>query len=260
MANPSQPSEMMLSALRDRGLQSADTALILGSGYGWFTELLEQRISIPYSQIPGMPESTVAGHSGHLDMGTFQDRNVLVFSGRFHHYEGYPYEQVTLPVRLAHQMGCRDLVITNAAGGIREGMRVGDLMLIRDVLRLHQVGLWTPEPTQMKEPDEGLFIKARTLGLPIHFGTYLYVKGPSYETPAEIRAFRKMGADAVGMSTVPEITEAARLGMPFTAFSLITNAAAGMTEEKLDHSDISQVGRTSQANVEALLRLILQMM
>lgn len=251
------PSDDMLDMLGRKGIGTPETALILGSGYAWFTDLLEDRIRLPYAEVPDMPASTVAGHSGHLDVGVFQGQRLLVFSGRFHHYEGYPFEQVTLPVRLAHRLGCRSLIITNAAGGIREGMNVGDLMLIRDILRTHPVGLPASQPFRMPALDQTFFKKAKQAGLPIHEGTYLYVKGPSYETPAEIRAFRTMGADAVGMSTVPEITEAVRLGLPFTAFSLITNAAAGMTEEKLDHSDISQVGRSSQRDVESLIRLIL---
>lgn len=268
-----------------------DAALVLGSGYSWFTDLLEDRITLPYADIPGMPSSTVAGHSGELIAGTlpaaalssaplsaaarssspadatFPARRLLVFSGRFHHYEGHPYPATTLPVRLARALGASRLVLTNAAGGIREEFQVGDLMLIDSCIRpwhpLHGAG--SPEAripfSLAAHPDsqdlDELFQTARSRGVPVHRGTYLYVKGPSYETPAEIRAFRALGADAVGMSTVPELAEAARLALPAVAFSLITNPAAGISLTKLDHHDISAVGARSRGHVESFLRLLL---
>lgn len=253
-----------LSFLRDKGIQNPDAALILGSGYQWFTECLTNSISVPYNTIPDMPQTTILGHSGTLFQGQLGSKTLLVFSGRFHHYEGYSFEQTTLPVRLAKGLGAEELWITNAAGGIHPDFRVGTLMLIESVLRLQQrVGEPHPLPfsfpeTSLQQRISELFEKASEKGIPLTKGTYIYVKGPSYETPAEIRAFRKMGADAVGMSTVPELTEAARLRLPAIAISLITNAAAGLNDEKLAHEDIADVSRCSKESIEALFNLIFE--
>lgn len=251
-----------ISYLESQGFENPDAALILGSGYQWFTESLSHAVSIPYEDIPGMPLTTILGHSGHLIRGEMGSKRLLVFSGRFHHYEGYTYEQAVTPVNLAKALGAKELWITNAAGGIRPDFQVGTLMLIESVLRLQQrVGVTHLLPFSFPEREtqvriEDLMVQASKNGIPITKGTYIYVKGPSYETPAEIRAFREMGADAVGMSTVPELTEAARLGLPALAISLITNAAAGLNDEKLAHEDIAEVSRRSKASIEALFRLI----
>jgi purine-nucleoside phosphorylase len=255
---------MALSYLKEQGIQNTDAALILGSGYQWFTDCLTNSIRIPYQEIPGMPQTTILGHSGTLFQGQLGKKMLLVFSGRFHHYEGYSFEQTTLPVRLAKGLGAKELWITNAAGGIHPDFRVGTLMLIESILRLQQrVGEPHPSPfsfpeTSLQQRISQLLEKASQKGIPLTKGTYIYVKGPSYETPAEIRAFRKMGADAVGMSTVPELTEAARLNLPATAISLITNAAAGLNDEKLAHEDIADVSRRSKESIETLFNLIFE--
>lgn len=253
-----------ISYLVDKGIQQPDAALILGSGYQWFTDCLTNSISIPYQEIPGMPQTTILGHSGTLFQGQLGSKTLLVFSGRFHHYEGYSFEQTTIPVRLAKGLGVKELWITNAAGGIHPDFRIGTLMLIESILRLQQrVG--EPYRTPFSFPEHILservseiLQKAASKGIPLTKGTYIYVKGPSYETPAEIRAFRMMGADAVGMSTVPELTEAARVNLPAIAISLITNAAAGLNDEKLAHEDIADVSRNSRESIEALFRLIFE--
>ncbi len=250
--------------LVDKGIEAPDAALILGSGYQWFTEGLSNTISIPYTDIPGMPKTTILGHSGTLIMGEMGTKRLLAFSGRFHHYEGYSVEQTVIPVQLAKALGAKELWITNAAGGIRTDFHVGTLMLIESILRLQQqVGVVHPLPYASPEPEtrariDQLMQQASKKKIPLTRGTYIYVKGPSYETPAEIRAFRTMGADAVGMSTVPELTEAARIGLPAIAVSLITNAAAGLNEEKLAHEDIAEVSRRSRESIEALFRMIFE--
>lgn len=262
----------LIDRLRATGFLQPDAAIVLGSGYGWFTDRMEETLSIPYGDLPGLPSATIKGHAGVLVQGRLEGRRILVFSGRFHHYEGYPYEHVSLPVRIAADLGAKRLILTNAAGGIRASFRVGDLMWIRSVIRLnHAVGTTARDTFRMPEhggqggieehgmlADPGsLTERAARAGIRLESGTYLYVKGPSYETPAEIRAFRMMGADAVGMSTVPELAEAARLGLPVTAFSLITNAASGMGDEKLSHEDIASVAARSRRDVEGLIRMLL---
>jgi purine-nucleoside phosphorylase len=260
----------LIDLLRARGFQRPDAAIVLGSGYSWFTERMEETLSVPYGELPGLPSATIKGHAGVLVQGRMEGRRILVFSGRFHHYEGYPYEHVTLPVRIAADLGAERLILTNAAGGIRESFRVGDLMWIQSLIRLNHAAGTTARDT-FRMPEHGGFgldqpggqggqemaVRAARAGIRLETGTYLYVKGPSYETPAEIRAFRMMGADAVGMSTVPELAEAGRLGLPVMAFSLITNAAAGMGDEKLSHEDIASVAARSRQNVEGLIRMLL---
>lgn len=223
--------------------ESIDAAVILGSGLGSFGDEIENPTTIPYSSIPEFPQSTVEGHSGSLIFGSIGSKTVLAFSGRFHFYEGYGFDKTVLPVQLASAFNVDTLIISNAAGGINLDFRVGDLMIINSIL--------SPAKELPSFENSGInqILKANaaevksvadSLNIPIKQGSYLYVTGPNYETKSEIHAFRFLGGDAVGMSTAPELIEAAKLGTKAVAISLITNAAAGITGEVLDHAEVKE--------------------
>lgn len=243
--------------LLEQGLpESIDTAVILGSGLGSFADEIQNSTIIPYSEIPGFPQSTVEGHSGSLIFGNIEGKTVLAFSGRFHFYEGYGFDKTVLPVQLANAFNVEKLIISNAAGGINLDFRVGDLMIIDSILspakELDHIdssnisAILSTQSVQVKKI-------ARSLNIDTQQGSYLYVTGPNYETKAEIHAFRSLGGDAVGMSTAPELIEAARLGTKAVAISLITNAAAGITDEKLDHAEVKDA---ADAKKEVFARLV----
>jgi purine-nucleoside phosphorylase len=223
--------------------EQIDSAVILGSGLGSFGDEIENADSITYGDIPSFPQSTVEGHSGSLIVGEIEGKTVLAFSGRFHHYEGHDFSKTVLPVQLAKAFGVNKLIISNAAGGINLRYRVGDLMIIDSILKQYfmvsEPALHTWDSNFEKYARQVKKI-ARDLGIETQMGSYLFCKGPHYESKAEIRAFRKMGADAVGMSTAPELTEAAKLGVKAAAISLITNAAAGVIDQKLDHAEVKE--------------------
>lgn len=223
--------------------ETIDAAVILGSGLGDFGNHIENAKIIPYSDIPGFPQSTVVGHSGSLIFGSVSGKSVMAFSGRFHFYEGYPFSKTVIPVQLAKVFEVTKLIISNAAGGINLDFRVGDLMVIERIMHPHieidieQTESW---PEELKTNSERVIEIANSTNVPVKKGTYLYVTGPNYETKAEIRAFRGLGGDAVGMSTAPELMEAYRIGVKAVAVSLITNAAAGVTDQKLDHAEVKE--------------------
>lgn len=232
------------SFLEEKGFPlKIDAAVILGSGLGTFGDHIENATTIPYASIPDFPQSTVEGHSGSLIFGNVEGRSVLAFSGRFHHYEGHAFAKTVLPVQLSKAFEVEKLIISNAAGGINLRYRVGDLMIIDSIIKQNMM---VSEPAiNTWNSDLGTYARrvkaiARELSIETQMGTYLFVKGPNYESKAEIRAFRAMGGDAVGMSTAPELTEAAKLGVETAAISLITNAAAGVTDQKLDHSEVKE--------------------
>ncbi|MEX0608517.1 MAG: purine-nucleoside phosphorylase [Balneolaceae bacterium] len=243
--------------LVDQGVSpSIDSAIILGSGLGGFGERIENAKTIPYSRIPFFPKPTVEGHSGALIFGDVENKSVIAFSGRFHHYEGHSFAKTVLPVQLAKAFDVEKLIISNAAGGINLRYKVGDLMIIDSFIKQYMM---VSEPasynwrSDLEQSAEEVQEIASGLGIETKTGTYLYVKGPNYESKAEIHAFRKMGGDAVGMSTVPELIEAARLEIKTAAVSLITNAAAGVTKDKLDHAEVKRAGEEKK---EVFARLV----
>lgn len=250
-----------LSWLRDRGLEGPFRAgVILGSGLGDFAGRLEESTSVSYREIPHFPATSVAGHAGELVAGRISGHRVVAFGGRFHHYEGFSFEQAALPVYLASALPCRKLIISNAAGAVNTNYLVGDLMVVEDLIRQNM--RITP-PSRRHRYDqyphaETAFRLARDLGLPVHKGTYIYVKGPNYETAAEIRAFRRMGADAVGMSTAPELFEASRLGLPAVAVSLISNMATGVTGQRLDHGEVKQAAGKRREEFARLVKCLIE--
>lgn len=239
---------------------SFEAAVILGSGLGNFTSTIKDRQSVAYSNIPHFPKPSVKGHSGNLIYGTIDGKNILAFSGRFHHYEGFTFDQSVLPVLIAKALNAKKLIISNAAGGINPDFRAGDIMIIDSTIRLNN-----PVSPKSQIPARfnpfNLSTKAEDLTkrfeFPIRSGNYLYAKGPNYETKAEIRAFQKMGADAVGMSTVPELFEAARCELNCVAVSLITNMAAGIEKKKLDHAEVKQAAKLNEEKFERFIRMLI---
>ncbi len=242
-----------------------EVALILGSGLGDLADAVEDATAIATTDVPHYPRSTVAGHRGRLVFGRLEGRRVVFVQGRAHLYEGHSLESTTFPVRLVHTLGARRLLVTNAAGGIHRGLRPGTLMLISDHLNM-VLRSAISECTNVRRPahsydpawlDDAERV-ALDLGIRTQRGVYLWSQGPSYETKAEIDAFRFIGADAVGMSTVPEVTQAVALEMAVLGISSITNQAAGLSQERLSHEDVLRVGRTVRADLEALVRGVLR--
>lgn len=240
-----------------------DAAVILGSGLGGFGAEIENARSIPYSRIPGFPQSTVAGHSGSLIFGQVSGKIVMAFSGRFHYYEGYPFSTTVIPVQLASAFGVDALIISNAAGGINLGYSVGDLMVIDHVMHPYvEISIECPDGwlESLKAQASRARVIASNIGISTKKGTYLYVTGPNYETKSEIHAFRHLGGDAVGMSTAPELMEAYRLGLNAVAISLITNAAAGVTDQKLDHAEVKEAAELKKDEFAHLVKNLIQVL
>jgi purine-nucleoside phosphorylase len=257
------------AAVRARTTLRPSIGLVLGSGLGAFADALEEAVAVPYPEIPHFPVSTVAGHAGALVVGRSRGVPAAVLRGRVHFYEGYRLDEVVFPVRVLGRLGVKTLVLTNAAGAINAGFAPGDLMVIEDHVNLLGNPLLGPNeealgprfPDMSEAYDRGLRDAAeaacRAAGVRCHRGVYVSIPGPSYETPAEIRMFRAMGADAVGMSTVPEVIAARHMGMRVAGLSCITNLAAGVSEHELDHRDVLATGeRVRAALLEVLARLV----
>jgi purine-nucleoside phosphorylase len=241
--------------------------LILGSGLGVLAELIEKPIIIDYSKIPHFPVSTVEGHAGELVVGQIQGKQVLIMKGRFHAYEGYGVETVSFPVRVMKELGVQTLIVTNAAGGINTSYEVGDLMVIQDHLNLtYRNPLIGPNDNQLgvRFPDmsEAYSRRLRKLAhevaesqaFSLREGVYAGLLGPTYETPAEIRMLRTLGADAVGMSTVPEVIVARHAGIEVLGFSCISNMAAGILDQPLSHAEVME---TTEKVKPKFLKLVL---
>jgi purine-nucleoside phosphorylase len=243
---------------------------VLGSGLGPLADHVERAVRIPYRDIPGFPEAGVAGHEGALVGGTLAGTDVVAQSGRFHFYEGHAAPVVTLPVRVFARLGVEAVVLTNAAGGIRPTFRPGTLMLIADHINLMwRLPLAGPPARgeerfpDMSDPyDAGLrrlaAEAARASHVPLDEGVYAAVLGPQYETPAEIRMLQRLGADAVGMSTVPEVIAARAAGIRCLALSTITNAAAGLAGPPLTHSEVLDAGRRAAESLVTVIRGVLR--
>lgn len=244
--------------LVDNGIpEENEAAVILGSGLGGFTSAIKNTNVIPYSEIPGFPQTSVMGHSGELISGEVAGRAIIAFSGRFHHYEGHAFSKTVLPVHLAKVLKVNKLIISNAAGAINTRFNVGDLMVIDDVLRpFHSISA-KPLSKVFKYSQYDIAIRVRkigtSIGLDLQRGTYLFATGPNYETKAEIRAFRFLGADVVGMSTVPELVEASRLNLSAAAISMVTNMATGVHAGKLDHSEVKITAESRQYDFSRLV-------
>jgi purine-nucleoside phosphorylase len=233
-------------------------AIVLGTGFDFDLQGLRHPTRVPYSKIPGFPPVSVPGHRGELVIGTWKGSDVIVLQGRAHFYEGYLMSAVTFAVRALAAFGIRDLLLTNAAGGINPQLQVGDFMVFKDHINLMGANplaatLFPGLPrfvdlTSTYDPTLSRLLQraARASGARLRSGTYLAVSGPSYETPAEIRAFRKLGADAVGMSTVPEAIVARQCGLRVAALSCITNRAAGLSKTPLSHNEVLESASESK--------------
>lgn len=247
-----------------------NTLVILGSGLASFAEKLDQSININYSEIPYLPQTTVVGHIGKMVLGLCQTIPLAVMAGRFHYYEGYSMEEVTFPIRMAKFLGIKNLIVTNASGGLNPDFKAGDLMIIDDHINLlganplrghndSRFGERFPDMTEVYfKPFRELTEKeGRALNLPIQRGVYTALAGPNYETPAEVRMLRILGTDAVGMSTVPEALVARHMGIRVLGISCIANLAAGMTDSTLDHKEVLDTSaQVSKKFIELLENLI----
>jgi purine-nucleoside phosphorylase len=245
-------------------------AVVLGSGLGAFADELMGAIAIPYARIPGFPRSTAVGHAGRLVIGTADGVPVAAMQGRVHLYEGYSAHEVTFPMRVLGRMGIRATVLTNAAGGINTTYQQGALVALRDHINLQganplvgpneeRFGPRFPDMTRAYSPRfrELALEEARRLGLDLHEGVYAALLGPSYETPAEIRYLRAIGADLVGMSTVSETIVARHMQIEVLAISCVTNMAAGILDQPIDHAEVLATGERVKGHLIALLRAVL---
>ena len=244
--------------------------MVLGSGLGDFADTLEDATSIPFSRIPNFPTPTVPGHTGALVFGKKQGRDVVVLQGRIHYYEGLPLQELTLPIRVLAALGIETLVLTNACGGVNLNFHPGDLMLIADHINfsganpliganLDSFGPRFPDCSDIYTASLRAAIKekAAEAGIALQEGVYAMYSGPNYETPAEIRMFRVLGSDVVGMSTVPEALVAAHCGIKVVGISCITNMAAGVLPQKLNHAEVIEVAALVHDKFQRLLDVVL---
>lgn len=245
-------------------------AMVLGSGLGQLADEFQEAVAIPYEDIPGFVSSTAEGHAGRLVIGKLVDSHVLAMQGRVHYYEGYSLQEVTFPIRTFKLLGIRTLILTNAAGGIDVELSQGGLMVISDHLNLMGVnplrgpnddsfGSRFPDMTEVysRELQEIVVEEARTMGVELRRGIYAALPGPSYETPAEIHMLRTFGADAVGMSTVPEAIVARQMGMEVLGISCITNMAAGISDQPINHKEVMETGNRVKETFAGLLKRVI---
>ena len=245
-------------------------AVVLGSGLGGFADDFENPVAIPYEDIPGFVRSTAQGHAGRLVVGTVDSVPVLAMQGRVHYYEGYSLEEVTFPIRTFGLLGVKTLVLTNAAGGINVQLTQGALMVISDHLNLMGVnplrgpnderfGPRFPDMSAVYSPElqELVIDEARAISVEVRRGIYCGLSGPSYETPGEIHLLRGLGADAVGMSTVPEAIVARHMGIEVLGISCITNMAAGIGDEPINHEEVMATGDRVRATFTELLQRVI---
>ncbi len=262
--------------IRSRHAKQPSLGIVLGSGFGSFAAQVEQAVTLPYAEITHWPRSTVEGHAGELILGTVNGVEVAVMSGRVHAYEGYSMAEVTFPTRVLGLLGCRALIVTNAAGGINTSFGEGTLVALSDHINLTglNAAAGPNEPRFAQHAGAGLRFfdmsaaysprlrrlaqhEAARLGIPLPEGVYLAVLGPSFETPAEIRAFGTLGADLVGMSTVHETIVARHMGLEVLGISLVTNMAAGVLNRPVHHEEVMAMGKRMETQFTALLRAIL---
>ena len=243
--------------------------VVLGSGLGAFADDFDEAITIPYQEIPGFGRSTAVGHAGELVIGKIDQVSLLAMKGRLHHYEGYSFEDVTFPLRTLKLLGLKTIILTNASGGVNVQFNPGTLMVITDHLNLmgdnpligsndDRFGPRFPDMSAVYSPalQEIVMEEAREMGVEVRRGVYAALTGPSYETPAEIHLMRNCGADAVGMSTVPEAIVARHMDMEVLGISCITNLAAGVTDEPISHEDVMATGNRVSATFTQLLRRV----
>ena len=260
-----------VSYIRSRTDAEPEFGMILGSGLGDFADTLENRLVIPFSEIPDFPAATVPGHVGAFVFGTKHGRKIVCLQGRIHYYEGHPMSLLSMPVRMMAKLGVKLLVLTNAAGGVNKDYRPGDLMLITDHINFSgsnpligphepEFGPRFPDVSDLYSSALRLKVKLAAVeaGIGLRQGVYMMFSGPSYETPAEVRMARILGADAVGMSTAPEAIVAAQCGIKCLGISCITNLAAGVSPNKLSHQEVMETAALAHDKFHNLLNLILK--
>ena len=252
------------------GTFTPKVAMILGSGLGYLGDQVEGAVTVPYGEIPYFKSSTAPGHKGRLVFGTLEGQRVAVMQGRLHTYEGWSFEDVSYPVRVLRLLGAETLVVTNAAGAVNTAFSAGDIMLITDHIKLFGVsplcgpnleefGPRFPDMSHVYTPrlQDTAREAAEELSIPLRQGVYMYFPGPQYETPAEVRAARALGADAVGMSTVPEAIVAAHCGMDVLGFTLCTNMGAGVLDQPLSSDEVLAAAATAGPRFSALVKACL---
>jgi purine-nucleoside phosphorylase len=253
--------------IRQKLTSTPRVGLILGSGLGVLADEIEQAVSIPYGEIPHFPESTVAGHAGRLVIGLLNGTPVIAMQGRFHYYEGHPLRVVTFPVYVMKQLGIETLIVTNAAGGMNRSFQPGDLMLITDHINFvgdnpligpneEELGPRFPDMSRAYTPEliRLAEAKGRELGIRLQKGVYVAISGPTYETPAELMMLARLGGDAVGMSTVPEVIVASHTGLRVLGISCITDMAIGEELEPLTHEQVVEVANRTRPHFISLVK------
>ncbi len=265
-----EPIQETTAFLRDRMPFSPRTAIILGTGLGSLADALTDIVAIDYRDIPHFPVSTVEGHNGRLLFGKLDGKEVLAMQGRFHYYEGYSMKEVTYPVRVMRELGIRTLIVSNAAGSVNPEHRLGDLMLITDhinffpehPLRGRNIPYGPRFPNMSEAYDRELLRQARTIAAEHHIdvreGVYLGTQGPTFETPSEYRMFHRLGADAVGMSTVPEVIVARHCGIRVFGISVITDLGLGDAVAEVSHEEVQEAAHAAQPHMTTLIRELIQ--
>ncbi|QKG84261.1 purine-nucleoside phosphorylase [Kroppenstedtia pulmonis] len=266
-----QKTKEAAQTISKRGGVEPKIGLILGSGLGVLAKEIQEAQVIPYDEIPHFPVSTVEGHAGQLVIGNLESQPVVAMQGRFHFYEGYGMKEVTFPIRVMREMGVETLIVTNASGGINESFRAGDLMLIRDHINFTftnpligsnhpEWGVRFPDMSQAYDPAyrQLAYRVAEAHDVKLEEGVYVGFTGPTYETPAEIRMCRRLGADAVGMSTVPEVIVARHAGIRVLGISCITNMAAGILPQPLSHDEVMETAEQAKPKFIRLVKGIVK--
>ncbi|MBI4051995.1 MAG: purine-nucleoside phosphorylase [Elusimicrobia bacterium] len=251
------------------GGKQLEVGIVLGSGLSNAVPFLDSRQEIPYSEIPGFPRTTVQGHRGVLILGNGKGKGTAVMQGRLHFYEGYEMRETTLPIRVLKELGMKTLLVTSAVGSLRKGMKPGTLVLLKDHINFmghnplrglmgREFGVPFPDMTQAYDLELRKLAlgSARKLKLPVKEGVFVGVGGPSYETPAEIRVFQKLGADVVGMSMVPEVIAARQMGVRVLGISWVANMASGLARTSLKHPDVLTLGEAVSGRLKLLLEAL----
>ncbi len=269
MKNMFEKVQESVSFIKERTTVNPEIGLILGSGLGILADEIENPVKINYNEIPNFPVSTVEGHAGCLVIGTLEGKQVVAMQGRFHYYEGYSQREITFPVRVMKALGVETIVVTNAAGGSNKNFKPGDLMVIKDHINLsgsnpligandERFGPRFPDMSTAYQPKNVELVKecAKELNMKIQEGVYAFFSGPTYETPAEVRMAQILGADAVGMSTAPEVIVASHSGMDVVGISCITNMAAGILNQPLDHEEVIETTQKVKSEFLSLVKKV----
>ena len=253
---------LMAEKVFDESQFNGNTAIIIGSGLGKLADTLNDKCIISYNDIPHYPKSTIEGHDGELVVGTFQNQQIIAGKGRFHYYEGYSFQQITMPIHLFHELGVNNIIITNSSGSMNTNFAPGSFMIVNGHMDCtyrydsSDPNVFCGDPYHNPQMIDLAISAGRKLSLDVNVGTYCWTLGPSYETPAEILDMQRMGGDAVGMSTVPEIIAAGELGMNILTISCLTNFASGISSTALSHEEVIRSAKKNSSNFIKLIKEI----